>query len=240
MRYWKDAATLLLAARIPTTEHGFNYKLLMMKRSSKSKFMANAVVFPGGICDKADFSGIWGQLLAKYAKQTNKILAQMPRPPMFQIPEYEGINPELGYRISAIRETFEESGIPLFKTCHSDTLDPDQGPNEVIKRFGSRVLSEWREKVDEDGSNLFKMCSELQLVPDIWSLKTWSNWLTPTHMQSLHGKAQRRYDTIFYTCCLPYTPEHLHDDRELVSSEVGHLTDLPISLLCFCWLIRVS
>ena len=228
MRYWKDAATLLLAAKLPRVESGFNYRILMMKRSSKSKFMANAVVFPGGICDKTDFSPVWEPLLFKYSKQTNNLLTDIPRPPMFRDPEYHGINPELGYRITAIRETFEESGIPLFKTLGTNELDAHEGPNEIMKRYGRQLLSDWRKKVDEDGSNLFKMCSELQLVPDIWSLKTWSNWLTPTHMQSLHGKSPRRYDTLFYLCCLPYTPEHLHDERELVSSEAGFIDTLYI------------
>ena len=192
----------------------------MMKRSSKSKFMANAVVFPGGICDQADFSPIWEPLLLKYGKQTSNLLKVIPRPPMFQDPEFKGMNPELGCRITAVRETFEESGIPLFKTSSRDKLDALEGPNEIMKRYGRQVLADWRKKVDEDGSNLYKMCTELELVPDIWSLRMWSNWLTPTHMQSLHGKAPRRYDTAFYLCCLPYTPEHLHDERELVSSEV--------------------
>lgn len=235
MRHWKDAATLLLAAKLPKAQHGFNYKILMMKRSSKSKFMANAVVFPGGICDEADFSRDWESLLFKYDKQTNKLLGDMQRPPMFSNSEYSGIHPELGYRISAIRETFEESGIPLFKTSCDNTLKPDEGPNDIFQRFGKNELSSWRKRVDEDGTNLFKMCVELQLVPDIWSLKTWSNWLTPTHMQSLHGKSPRRYDTVFYMCCLPYTPEHLHDDRELVSSEVGIVTCINCQDLLTCF-----
>lgn len=222
-RHWKDAATVMLLAKLPKLEKGFSYKLLLMKRSAKSKFMANAAVFPGGVCDKSDFSSDWETILFKYGQQTKRLLENRVRPPMFLDPEHSGLNPELGYRISAVRETFEESGIPLFKTIGAGQLDDNEGPDDILKKMGDKTLSEWRQKIEKDGSLLMEMCSELGLVPDIWSLHTWSNWLTPTHMQSMHGKSPRRYDTIFYVRCLPYTPKHLHDDRELVSSEASTL-----------------
>ncbi len=213
----------MLLAKLPKLEKGFSYKLLLMKRSAKSKFMANAAVFPGGVCDKSDFSSDWETILFKYGQQTKRLLENRVRPPMFLDPEHSGLNPELGYRISAVRETFEESGIPLFKTIGAGQLDDNEGPDDILKKMGDKTLSEWRQKIEKDGSLLMEMCSELGLVPDIWSLHTWSNWLTPTHMQSMHGKSPRRYDTIFYVRCLPYTPKHLHDDRELVSSEASTL-----------------
>ena len=37
----------------------FDYRVLMVKRSSKSKFMPNAYVFPGGVVAEADSSGGW-------------------------------------------------------------------------------------------------------------------------------------------------------------------------------------
>ncbi len=219
-RHWKDAATLLLVAKLPKYERGFNYKILLMKRSATSKFMANAAVFPGGTSDKADFSVQWEPQLLKFKRPTESLLAKFSRPPMFKSPEFDGLSPELGFRICAVRETFEEAGVPLFKTAGGSDLNPAEGPNDVVKQIGQHVLAEWRKKVQEDGSQFIKMCAELQLVPDIWSLKTWSNWLTPTHMQSQHGKSSRRFDTVFYTCCLPYVPEYFHDDTEIISSEV--------------------
>ena len=37
----------------------FDYKVLMLKRSSKSKFMPNAFVFPGGVIAGADLAAGW-------------------------------------------------------------------------------------------------------------------------------------------------------------------------------------
>ncbi len=225
-RNWKDAATVLLASKSPSPKQGFDYEMLLMQRSSKSKFMPNAVVFPGGICDKSDFSTKWLQLFSAQKEETSKLTVSKPRPQLFHDPEYkeEGLHPELGFRITAIRETFEESGVALFRDRDSKATDSfryQNGPNEIVHKVGKDLLSEWREKVDRDANKLFDMCIELNIVPDIWSLKTWSNWLTPVRMQSVHGKSQRRYDTIFYIYCLPYRPDSLHDDNEIVSSHVS-------------------
>ena len=81
-KVWRDAASLILTARKPpgsvvqspgtTTEVGeeekvmrdyFDYQTLMLKRSSKSKFMPNAFVFPGGVLSETDTSQEWVELL---------------------------------------------------------------------------------------------------------------------------------------------------------------------------------
>ena len=41
----------------------FDYQTLMLKRSSRSKFMPNAFVFPGGVLAEADTSEEWLTLL---------------------------------------------------------------------------------------------------------------------------------------------------------------------------------
>ncbi len=51
---WRDAASVIVVARdrdgISKSE--FDYKLVMLRRSAKSKFMPNAYVFPGGATHK--------------------------------------------------------------------------------------------------------------------------------------------------------------------------------------------
>ena len=46
----------------------YNYKMLMLKRSTKSKFMPNVYVFPGGIAEDADFSAEWLDLYRKFGE----------------------------------------------------------------------------------------------------------------------------------------------------------------------------
>ena len=57
---WRDAATVILTAKNGrhVTPNTFDYSVLMLKRSSKSKFMPNAYVFPGGVLSSADMSRV--------------------------------------------------------------------------------------------------------------------------------------------------------------------------------------
>ncbi|KAF7730264.1 hypothetical protein EC973_002507 [Apophysomyces ossiformis] len=82
----RPSATLIVVA--PTTEnteHGCNYRVLMMKRNAKSSFI-NAHVFPGGVVDSFDHASHWSN-------------------------NRDDIS--LTSKICAIRETFEESGVLL-------------------------------------------------------------------------------------------------------------------------------
>ena len=66
-KLWRDAATVILTARKSVnskvapcnTFRQFDYQVLMVKRSSKSKFMPNALVFPGGVLADTDTSTRW-------------------------------------------------------------------------------------------------------------------------------------------------------------------------------------
>src|SRR5258708_16176823 len=77
-------------------------EVFMMVRHYEIDFSSGAVVFPGGSVDKSD----------------NEIIA---RPELYS--GGEGLNAtNLSFRIAAIRETFEESGILLARLRGSNTL----------------------------------------------------------------------------------------------------------------------
>jgi 8-oxo-dGTP pyrophosphatase MutT (NUDIX family) len=84
----KQAATLVLAARAGLSSHGYDYRVLMVVRASKSRFMPGASVFPGGVLEDCDNSIAWCEALS-----TKDAL--------------------LHYKVAAIRETFEEAGFLL-------------------------------------------------------------------------------------------------------------------------------
>ena len=65
---WRNAASLILVQRATEKSskisNGCDYKVLMVKRSSKSPFMPNALVFPGGVTDDtSDFSNCWTNII---------------------------------------------------------------------------------------------------------------------------------------------------------------------------------
>lgn len=116
---WRESASIIIAAKSSfetrRTCDKFNYKLLTMTRSSKSKFMPGTVVFPGGNVSKADSSQGWFTLYEsfgikrRYLENLN-VTNEFDVVPDGRLPNY------LSLRITAIRETFEESGILICKS----------------------------------------------------------------------------------------------------------------------------
>lgn len=167
---WKEAASLIIVARATVSEkvgrnlantlvvssrvsenhqHPRNtnsskcdYRIMMVKRSGLSSFMASAFVFPGGQVEVADYSPKWWQVfqnlgIAKHDLDVLTTSVQGPRPPMVTNPvtlTKAEISPEttevlpadIALRIAAIRETFEETGTvrfsDKFKTFYKPSL----------------------------------------------------------------------------------------------------------------------
>merc|ERR1712241_1166675 len=67
------------------------------------------------------------------------------------------INRDIAFRLNAVRETFEESGVLIAKRGDQQQLDPAE-------------LSNWRSKVRQDPSQFIQRCQQLKLCPDVWSL----------------------------------------------------------------------
>ena len=166
-KFWRDSSTLILVYRntlCSTNNSSFDYSLLMLKRSSKSKFMPNAYVFPGGVTDKHEFDKRWHELFNSCdipsRPTTDLILKDVPRPLLLQGKMDDGmLEKDLAFRIGAIRETFEEAGILLHKPIGNSA-----------EKLCSNTLLEWREKVRKNPSEFFNMCQQFSICPDVWSL----------------------------------------------------------------------
>ena len=188
--------------------------------------MANAFVFPGGAITNADYSRDWVDVFKSVASENLGKLAKElqgngARPEMITRNNDSLVPNEIAFRICAIRETFEESGILLAR----EKGDMETLGNNGGEKWGSlckveeTILEKWRKRVDEDAEDFVTMCKELCIVPDVWSLGIWSNWLTPTGMPAKHKG--RRFDTMFYVCCIDEElPAATHCERETVQSEV--------------------
>jgi nucleoside diphosphate-linked moiety X motif protein 19 len=106
---------------------------------------------------------------------------------------------DFSFRMASIREAFEESGVLLL-------ADPDKAQSLQ----GDARLS-WRERVHEDAAEFQRLCLELESLPDVFSLKAWAHWITPT-------AEPKRYDTRFYVAWVPELPDARHDEQETVAS----------------------
>lgn len=86
----------------------------------------------------------------------------------------------MAFRLCALRETFEESGLLL--TCNADRHVPEAD------------LAEWRPRVHAEPGKFIEMCAEYGVCPDLWATHEWSCWLTPL---GRHDPGDRRFDTLF-------------------------------------------
>ncbi|CAJ1048959.1 nucleoside diphosphate-linked moiety X motif 19 [Xyrichtys novacula] len=249
LRHWREAATLILAAghklgpgslssRTPVTSSSdglshlphkscFDYDVLMLKRSSKSGFMPNAYVFPGGTVDSSDFSSEWLDIFQSFRNFPNFGLRRVKQPPETRPPIFatdrlklgSPIPGEVAFRICALRETFEESGVLMVVSKtegesllkgFEDRLDTDEVTHNKVSELDSSELTKWRALVNQNPSNFIRMCRELEVLPNIWALHEWGNWLTPKERQP------NRFDTAFFICCLQEIPQTMQDEREIV------------------------
>lgn len=70
-------------------------------------------------------------------------------------------------------------------------------------------LEKWQKLVRSDSSKFFQLCQMLKMVPNVWALFEWSNWLTPINV------GHKRFDTIFYICCFLQRPQVFVDNAEV-------------------------
>ncbi|CAD5213029.1 unnamed protein product [Bursaphelenchus okinawaensis] len=172
---WKHAASVILINK--SLKH-----ILMMKRGPTAKFMPNSMVFPGGLLEKPADSN-FDKSLSNFspAKDANM-----------------DVDVDLGFRICALRELFEEAGILLRE-------------NEVITSGEDKSLDEWRDKITKDPS-LFSQLFTTKNPADVSVLKPFARWLTP-------NAYKRRFDTVFYTAQLEsFNEEVYHCEKEMVQS----------------------
>ena len=252
---WKEASSLIIAAKVdPVSKAGLDgksdssiqkvlpiddcdYRLLMAKRSGKSSYLANAFVFPGGYVDLADFSTKWwavfesaGISRSELSRFGNEI--SQPRPPIFSEPgvlmqqEYvhaDSLPATIALRITAIRETFEETGILLLNRAPA-ARESRTNAFRAETDFGKIDMKTWQKKIHENPICFADFCLEIGLCPDIWSLKEWWNWLTPEAL------GHKRFDTMFYVCCLERLPKAFSDEDEVSKLEVRKI----VQFICQC------
>lgn len=175
---------VILARDVASTTNEF--KVLLVKRSSKSSFMPSIYVFPGGAIDPADSSPYWSNVCAPV----------LPRAPVHKSLLSDKIQQEsLAERIATIRETFEETGILAAATNDTSTensgaAEPAPAPGYFIPKLIGDVAAV-RAKVHADGQTFGTDLAARDLAPAVDALHPFARWITP-------ADEKKRYDTYFY------------------------------------------
>ncbi|XP_076325362.1 acyl-coenzyme A diphosphatase NUDT19-like isoform X3 [Tachypleus tridentatus] len=206
---WKEATSLIMVKKA-SLQQVVGDELASFLRAMRS---------PSGLVEEVDFSSGWWTVFENIGVSKDSLLQEFckikdPCPPMIQkplilsglsVPPKQRLPTDLAYRITAIRETFEETGVLIAR--HS-VEDKDIAASLCESDVD---LSKWRSKLHKSPQIFLELCLELKVCPDVWSLFEWSNWLTPISV------GHRRYDTMFYICCINKDPDIILNDNEVIA-----------------------
>jgi 8-oxo-dGTP pyrophosphatase MutT (NUDIX family) len=158
-------------------------EVFMMVRHYEIDFNSGALVFPGGSVDKGD-----QDIIADPALYSGG----------------EGLDAgALSFRIAAIRETFEESGILLARPRGSNTL--------VEAKRAAEIEAKGRAALSEGKTSFLKVVADSGVVLALDELVPYAHWITPEGMP-------KRFDTWFFLAAAPPEQVGAHDGRESTDS----------------------
>ncbi len=129
---------------------------------------------------------------------------------------------EISLRICAIRETFEETGLLLAKkksNINGNNKESNLTTNFIDNGYDFKY---WLNKIKNDSKEFLNMCLEYNLIPDIYGLHEWANWITPS-------VEKYRFNTVFFTCFLSHLPSYeklIISNEEISKLEVFYLLNL--------------
>jgi 8-oxo-dGTP pyrophosphatase MutT (NUDIX family) len=158
-------------------------EVFMMVRHYEIDFNSGALVFPGGSVDKGDQEIIVNPALYSGG---------------------EGLDESgLSFRIAAIRETFEESGILLARPRGSKAL--------VEAKRAGEIEAAHRTALCESKITFFKVLADNGMVLALDELVPYAHWITPEGMP-------KRFDTWFFLAAAPPEQVGAHDGKESTDS----------------------
>jgi 8-oxo-dGTP pyrophosphatase MutT (NUDIX family) len=175
----RPASTILLLR--DSAKH--EVEVFMMVRHYEIDFNSGALVFPGGSVDQSDREMIG-------------------RPELYS--GGAGLDEgALSFRIAAIRETFEESGILLARPRDSDLL--------VDGKRAGEIEACHRAALCEGKTPFHKILADsgMRLALDL--LVPYAHWITPEGVP-------KRFDTWFFLAAAPPEQAGAHDGRESTDS----------------------
>ena len=183
----RDASTILLlrdskAVKVDGTSRD-EIEVFMMVRHYEIDFNSGALVFPGGSVDKND-----KEIIARSELYTGG----------------EGLDAAgLSFRIAAIRETFEESGILLARPAGSKAL--------VDAKRASEIEAAHRADLNDRKITFLQVLTDNGMVLALDELVPYAHWITPEGMP-------KRFDTWFFLAAAPPDQLGAHDGRESTDS----------------------
>jgi 8-oxo-dGTP pyrophosphatase MutT (NUDIX family) len=179
----RPASTILLLRDSTGANGKGEIEVFMMVRHYEIDFNSGALVFPGGSVDEGDQEIIDRSELYSGG---------------------EGLDAAaLSFRIAAIRETFEESGILLARPRGSEAL--------VDARRAAEIEETSRTALCEGKTTFLKVLTDNGILLALDELVPYAHWITPEGMP-------KRFDTWFFLAAAPPEQAGAHDGKESTDS----------------------
>jgi 8-oxo-dGTP pyrophosphatase MutT (NUDIX family) len=176
----RPASTILLLRDSASAKE---IEVFMMVRHYEIDFNSGALVFPGGSVDAGD-----KDIAAKAELHAGG----------------DGLDAAaLNFRIAAIRETFEESGILLARPRRSTDL--------IDAKRAAEISTAHRAALCENKISFAQILADHQLVLALDLLVPYAHWITPEGMP-------KRFDTWFFLAAAPHEHVGAHDGKESTDS----------------------
>lgn len=154
-------------------------EVLLLARHSGLDFAAGALVFPGGKTNAEDGEEAWADYVDGDFDDAHTVV-----------------------RISAVRETFEESGLLMAR--HRSERGLKAG---LVGADIAQGLAPFRAAVDQRTQSFLDLIRDQDLVLALDQLIHFGHWITPEKMP-------RRFDTHFFLAMAPDIQIASHDGRE--------------------------
>lgn len=162
----------------------------MVRRHHKSKFMANAHVFPGGRVDEQDCAPGLAALVLPFEAATAARRLGHDDPAV-----------ALGFYLAAVRETLEEAG-----------LLPGLGRAPGGGQQPGQQLARWRSQLNDHTLELAGLLSQLEHPLQLDQLRYLDHWVTPEF-------EHRRFSARFFICRAPPDQQASFDPHETTAGQ---------------------
>ncbi len=185
----QDAATVVLMREVPGI--GTKPEVLMLKRRADAAFAAGAYVFPGGMLDAEDWIPASLALSHDWPPEAAAARLQDVKP----------ASKALGFWITALRETFEETGILLARYADGQLWEPTPAERAQI--------ASQRRALQRGEAPFATIMHDLErfLATDL--LLYFAHWITPE-------TRPLRFSTRFFLASVPRGLEAQPDHVEVV------------------------
>jgi 8-oxo-dGTP pyrophosphatase MutT (NUDIX family) len=179
----RPAATILLLRDGAGPDGESEIEVFMMVRHYEIDFNSGALVFPGGSVDAGDRDIIG-------------------HPGVYEVGE--GLDAaSLSFKIAAIRETFEESGILLARPRGSKSL--------IEARRAGEIEAAHRAALCASKTTFLNVLTGNGMLLALDALVPYAHWITPEGMP-------KRFDTWFFLAAAPPAQAGAHDGKESTDS----------------------